>query len=177
MALITITYFVSGARKEGLKIVYEDVRSLKNDDIEGAKAVSKYKARVSTYNNLDYSDVPKKAVSKLAMREGDAVHPSFEGIKPEGANVKPRTRVRAGQDKNDYMNVNGIDGATSKQIRKWKQRPKYDGTEAGPRKAAPATKVMVADQSRRTTAKGVIFSEDYYKNDGKQIKTDDALKL
>jgi hypothetical protein len=100
---------------------------------------------VSTYNAIDYSDVAPKAVSKLALREGDALKPSFEGVKPDGSTVKPRTRVRAGQDKNDYMNVNGIDGASSKVIRKWKQPPKYDGTEAGPRKAAPATKVMITD--------------------------------
>ena len=73
--------------------------------------MSKYKARVSTYNNIDYSDVPKKKVSKLALKEGDVTKPSFEGVKPEGAEPKPRTRVRDGRDSGDYMSTHGIEGA------------------------------------------------------------------
>lgn len=45
------------------------------------------------------------------------------------------------------MNVSGIDGATPKQQRKWKQAPIFDENLAGQRKSQPETKKIVKGQT------------------------------
>lgn len=85
-----------------------------NQDIEGSQAKSNYKERKSTYDSFDYSDVPKKAQSKLMLRGGDVTSPSFAKEKPDGSTPKPRTRDRKDDHHDMSLNVSGIDGAGPK---------------------------------------------------------------
>lgn len=104
------------------------------------------------------------------LRGGDVTSPSFAKEKPDGSTPKPRTRDRKDDHHDMSLNVSGIDGAGPKQHKKWKQRPIYTGEEAGPRRASEQTKQMVKGFSGHSSAKQIIFSGAYYKNDDQKIQ-------